>query len=166
MAFLLKLDSVKNIDHSNRVQENIRDFLSKQATVTRKSRDRRKRKRPELTASNQPNCSDQPPNTKPKHHLLLFKIKRRQHYLIHTNPLLAIKPYNFNPTTAIPINLPTSSQTPSQSTKLHTIKHKMQPSSSPTATLSRKFNTLNLLAVNDKSRSSMERTPKEETKDV
>ncbi|KAM3174984.1 hypothetical protein ACTXT7_009432 [Hymenolepis weldensis] len=103
---------------------------------------------------------------KPKHHLLLFKIKRRPHYLIHANPLPALKPYNFNPTTTIPINLPTSSQTPSQSTKLQTIKHKMQPSSSPIATLSRKFNTWNLLAVNDKSKSGMERTPKEEITDV
>ncbi|VUZ44300.1 unnamed protein product [Hymenolepis diminuta] len=151
-------------DHSNRVQENIHDFLSKQAVVTRKSQDKRKRKRPELTASNQPNCSDQPSNTKPKHYHLLFKIKRRQQYLIHTNPLLAIKPYNFNPTTTISINLPTSSQTPSQSTKLRTVKHKMQLSSSPT--LSRKFSTWNLLAVIDKSNSSMERTPKEETTDV
>ncbi|VUZ39680.1 unnamed protein product [Hymenolepis diminuta] len=44
--------------------------------------------------------------------------------------------------------MPTSSQPPSLSTKLQNINHILRPSVLPKATLTRKHNTLNLLAVN------------------
>ncbi|VUZ45050.1 unnamed protein product [Hymenolepis diminuta] len=61
--------------------------------------------------------------------------------------------------------MPTSSQPPSSSAKLQTINHKLQHSVLPKATLARKHNTCNLLAVNSKSKLGMEQTSKEGTTD-
>ncbi|KAM3183231.1 hypothetical protein ACTXT7_010753 [Hymenolepis weldensis] len=55
-----------------------------------------------------------------------------------------------NPTKTIPINMPTSSQPASPSTKLQTINYKLQYSVLPKATLMRKHNTHNILASSSK----------------
>ncbi|VUZ39725.1 unnamed protein product [Hymenolepis diminuta] len=66
----------------------------------------------------------------------------------------------------VPISTSISPQIPSPTTELQTINHKLQRSSSPKATLSKKFNTCILLAVNDKSKSRMEQSPNEATTDA
>ncbi|VUZ41616.1 unnamed protein product [Hymenolepis diminuta] len=128
------------------------------------TRDKQKRKTAKPIAANK-NSPNHPPNTGAlKHRLLLRGIAGCQHYLIHTKSLLVPKPYNFTRKGSCEANLFTASS--SASTKLRTTNYKLQCSRLSKATFSRQLNTCNLLAVNDKSKSGMERTPKEGTTGV
>ncbi|VUZ49993.1 unnamed protein product, partial [Hymenolepis diminuta] len=131
----------RHADDSNPVQDDNQDFSPEYAITFRKSRDKRKRKTPKFTAVNQQKPS-QPvtQHRSPKHQLLLYQREQTT---------------RINPTKKIPINMSISSQPRSPSTKLHTINHKLQHSILPEATLTRKHNTRNLLAVNNKSKSSI-----------
>nr|CDS33075.1 hypothetical protein HmN_000089200 [Hymenolepis microstoma] len=100
-------------DDTSSICVDIHNFPSDHSSSSTKKRERRKRKTPKSTATNQENLS----KSVTQHHLLLWRLARRQRFLIHANPLLDS------------INLSTFSQASVPSAKRQAIKHKKQPSS-------------------------------------
>ncbi|VUZ47885.1 unnamed protein product [Hymenolepis diminuta] len=142
----------EHADDSNLIRDDSYDFLPEHAAASGKSRGKRKRKTPKSTAVNQ----QKPSQSVTQHGSCKYQLLLQQRE----------QTTRINPTETIPINMPTSSRPQSPSTKFQTINHKLQHSVLPKATLTRKCDTRNLLAVINKSKSSVEQKPKEETTDA